>query len=158
MSHKVRLPIFRRWLGPEIARGIDCGSTRLPAGQPAEPAFKVLCSSQQSEEPLAARSRIDFPTNLHRQAPAELDFFVLYSSAAALCGSPGRANYCAANAFLDALAQKRAHQGMPAMSIRVGWTSVDRAPWQGCGEYPFLFSSTEITTSPPQLSDPSNAS
>lgn len=30
---------------------------------------------------------------LHRQAPADLDFFVLYSSAAALCGSPGQAGY-----------------------------------------------------------------
>jgi NAD(P)-dependent dehydrogenase (short-subunit alcohol dehydrogenase family)/acyl carrier protein len=59
--------------------------------------------------------------NLHQQLNEHaLDFFVLYSSAAALCGSPGQGNYCAANAFLDALAQQRRHEGKKALSIQWG--------------------------------------
>src|SRR5262249_33140072 len=47
--------------------------------------------------------------NLHAQSEGQpLDFFVMYSSAAALFGSPGQSNYSAANALLDALAQERA--------------------------------------------------
>src|SRR5262249_9060494 len=59
--------------------------------------------------------------HLHAQTQgAELDFFVLYSSAAALMGSPGQSNYAAANAFLDALAHERQRQGRAAMSIQWG--------------------------------------
>jgi acyl transferase domain-containing protein/acyl carrier protein len=49
----------------------------------------------------------------------ELELFVMYSSASALVGSPGQANYAAANAFLDAFAHLRRSQGRPALSI--GW-------------------------------------
>ena len=61
-------------------------------------------------------------------ADAELDFFVLHSSAAALLGSPGQASYAAANAALDALAAWRRAQGLVATTVQWGtWSRVGGA-------------------------------
>jgi len=49
----------------------------------------------------------------------DLDWWLVYSSAAALFGSPGQAAYATANAWADALVAWRRAQGLPASTI--GW-------------------------------------
>jgi acyl transferase domain-containing protein/NADPH:quinone reductase-like Zn-dependent oxidoreductase len=56
----------------------------------------------------------------------DLDFFVLFSSVAAIIGNLGQGGYALSNAFMDGLAAHRRRQGLAAISINWG-------PWAESG-------------------------
>ncbi|MEM7541141.1 MAG: SDR family NAD(P)-dependent oxidoreductase, partial [Pseudomonadota bacterium] len=72
------------------------------------------------------KSKVQGALNLHQLTlKLSLDFFILYSSASALLGSPGQGSHVAANSFLDALARERRQLGLPALSVAWGpWTDI----------------------------------
>ena len=64
--------------------------------------------------------------NLHQATLGiPLEHFVLYSSITTAIGNPGQANYVAANAGLEGLAEMRRHLGLPA--VCVGWGPIGDA-------------------------------
>ena len=75
-------------------------------------------SAEQIDRTL--RPKVDGALHLHELTRhLDLSVFALFSSASSTTGSIGQAGYTAGNAFLDALAQRRRAQGLPAQSL--GW-------------------------------------
>jgi acyl carrier protein len=89
----------------------------------------MLSSMTAEEFTSVLRPKVQGGWNLHQQfADKNLDFFILFSSVAALMVSPGQANYSAGNEFLDALARHRRALGLPGLSINWGpWGEVGMA-------------------------------
>jgi acyl transferase domain-containing protein/acyl-CoA synthetase (AMP-forming)/AMP-acid ligase II len=108
-------------LGAIEARGLPLRGIVHAAGVLAD---GLLLSLDRERFERVCRPKIAGAWNLHRLTRhTDLDFFVLFSSAASLVGSAGQANYAAANAFMDALAVSRSMSGLPALAVNWGvWT------------------------------------
>lgn len=84
------------------------------------------------------RPKVEGAHNLDRATRGlDLDFFVLFSSAAATVGNPGQGSYAAANAYLESLARRRQAEGLPGLAV--GWGVI--------GDVGYLARNTEFSES-----------
>ncbi|GAA3732118.1 acyl transferase domain-containing protein/acyl carrier protein [Spinactinospora alkalitolerans] len=116
---------LRSLLERRAAEGLPPVRGAVHAAGVLEPA--PLAELTDEEFAAATRAKVRGGRALHRVlAGADLDFFVLYSSASAVIDSPLMAAYAAGNAFLDALAHDRRAAGLAATTV--GWGF-----WEGAG-------------------------
>jgi len=90
---------------------------------------RMLMETNAEEFLRGMPAKVQGAWNLHSLTRnKDLDFFILFSSLAAVIVSVGQGNYAAANTFLDALAHRRRAENLPALSINWGaWGDVGMA-------------------------------
>ncbi|KAG8416838.1 putative secondary metabolism biosynthetic enzyme [Metarhizium acridum] len=80
----------------------------------------LFCNMTHSQWKASIQSKVASSWNLHQILPADLDFFILLSSAASIYGAIGQCNYSAACAAQDSIACHRSSKGGKAISINLG--------------------------------------
>lgn len=101
-----------------VIRGVIHAAVRLEDG--------LINSLEPEKLRTSLSAKTDGAMNLDAATEGQpLDFFVLYSSATTMIGSPGQGAYVAANAFLEGFARKRRAEGKPAIAI--GWGAISDA-------------------------------
>jgi acyl transferase domain-containing protein len=96
--------------GPLALRGIIHTAGRVQA--------QAVAALTVGDYRTIASAKVQGGWNLHRLSmPFDLDFFVLFSSAASVWGSQGSGAYSAGNHFLDTLAHYRRARGLPATTV-----------------------------------------
>lgn len=68
----------------------------------------------------AVMPKVQGSLNLIELLPKSIDFIICLSSAAAIAGNRGQANYVAANSFQDSLAEHLVSKGIPGLSVNLG--------------------------------------
>jgi SAM-dependent methyltransferase len=112
--------------GATVARLLERFAGEWPALRGIIHAAGVLDDGLISEQRWERFARVLKPKavgawQLHEQTRSlALDFFVVYSSAASVLGSPGQSNDAVANAFLDGLAAERRAEGLAGSSMNWG--------------------------------------
>jgi acyl transferase domain-containing protein/NADPH:quinone reductase-like Zn-dependent oxidoreductase/acyl carrier protein len=113
---------------------LACVLAAIPASQPLTAVFHTAGAPGEAE--LSAISLPEFAGMLEEKVTGaanldelltgyQLDAFVLFSSISAIWGNRGQAGYAAADAYLDALAERRRSRGLAATSIAWGpWSDV----------------------------------
>ncbi|WP_156753676.1 type I polyketide synthase [Actinokineospora pegani] len=105
-----------------VSRGV-AGGTALRGVLHAAGVLADGAVLSMSGDDLAAvwRAKTEGALRLHEaSAGHELDWWLAYSSAAGLLGSPGQGAYATANAWLDAFTAWRRGQGLPGTTVQWG--------------------------------------